>query len=176
MDEVGKAFVLASRNHLIGEYLPKIRRCLVSLSEDDLWWRPNPESNSVANLVLHICGNARQWIVHGVCGAPDSRDRPGEFGRDGGLGRAELIAHLERSLDDVDQALLVIEARAASSSRTLLERRTIQGMDVSVLDALYHVVEHFSQHVGQIIYITKLRTGSDLEFWQVEGGVARPNW
>ncbi len=176
MDDVGRAFVLASRDHLIGEYLPKIRRCLNSLDEDDLWWRPNEQSNSVGNLVLHLCGNARQWIVHGCCGMPDTRERAEEFSRAGGLGRAELIAHMERSLDQVDQALLSIEARASSNPRTLLERRVIQGLDVSVLEAVYHVVEHFAQHVGQIIYVTKMRTGSDLAFWRVEGGVAHPNW
>ena len=176
MENVGKAFVLASRDHLIGEYLPKLRRCVNALDEADLWWRPNPESNSVGNLVLHLCGNARQWIVHGVCGAPDQRRRSEEFSADGGRGRAELIAHLEQTLGEVDEALLSVEARAGSNPRMLLERRVIQGMDVSVLEAIYHVVEHFSQHVGQVIYITKMRTGSDLRFWTVDEGVARPNW
>lgn len=173
---VAKAFLVTSRAHLIGEYVPKIQRCLRALSEDDVWWRPNPASNSVGNLVLHVAGNARQWIVTGVCGSPDTRDRPGEFSRTEGLSRAELSEHLDATMAAVDAAMTSLEAEAYGRPELLEDRRTIQGMDVSVMEAVYHVVEHFSQHTGQIIYITKARTGGDLSFWQVEGGVARPNW
>ena len=77
---------------------------------------------------------------------------------------------------EVDAAMTSLEAEAYGRPDLLEERRTIQGMDVSVMEAIYHVVEHFSQHTGQIIYVTKARTEGDLSFWQVEGGVARPNW
>jgi uncharacterized damage-inducible protein DinB len=173
---IAKSFLITSRGHLLGEYVPKLKRCLRVLSEDDVWWRPNAASNSVGNLVLHLCGNARQWIVSGVCGGSDTRDRPGEFERRSGLGGDDLIGHLESTMAEVDAALRSLEAVADGRPDLLEERRTIQGMDVTVLDAVYHVVEHFSQHTGQVIYITKQRTGRDLAFWEVEGAVARPNW
>lgn len=176
MAEVALAFVQASRKHLIGEYLPKIRRCLNLLPAEDVWWRDSASSNSAANLVLHLCGNARQWILSGVRGEPDDRLRDEEFAQAGGMSAEELIVHLEGSLSEVDEALAAVEAEVATSPAYLLEPRSIQGIDVSVLDAIYHVVEHFSQHAGQIYYITKMRTGKDLRFWDVQGGIARPNW
>jgi len=176
MADVALAFVQASRKHLVGEYLPKIRRCLDLLPAGDVWWRPSPASNSVGNLVLHLSGNARQWIVCGVGGAPDIRERDEEFACEGGMSAADLTVHLERALEQVDGALAALEATVATSPEELLGGRSIQGIDVSVLGAIYHVVEHFSSHAGQIYYITKMRTGEDLGFWDVQGGIARPNW
>ena len=174
--DVAPAFIEASRKHLTGEYLPKIQKCLETLAEEDIWWRPGPASNSAGNLVLHLCGNARQWIVHGVGGAPDLRERSEEFAIEGGIGSAQLAHHLETTLADVDAVLAAVERDVTGRPDVLLGRRVIQGLDVSVLEAIYHVVEHFSQHAGQIFYITKMRTGGDLAFWEVSDGVARPNW
>lgn len=166
----GGAFIDRSRAYLKGEYLPKIRRCLAELSGEDLWWRPNPASNSVGNLILHLAGNIRQWVTSGIGGEPDHRDRSGEFSAEGGYERATLLELLETTIRDVDRTLERLD------TETLLERRVIQGLDVTVLDALYHAVEHFSGHTAQIVYVTKLRTGSDLAFYEVEGGIARARW
>ena len=62
---VGAAFIDRAVEYLLGDYQPKIERCLEKLSDEQIWWRPNEESNSIGNLVLHVCGNARQWIVAG---------------------------------------------------------------------------------------------------------------
>ena len=75
---------------LVGEYLPKIERCLAELSTEQIWWRPNSESNSIGNLVLHMCGNARQWIVAGVGGVPDTRTRDAEFARTSPIERSPV--------------------------------------------------------------------------------------
>lgn len=174
--ELARDVILASRNHLAGEYLPKIRHCLAKLTEEDLWWRPNPQCNSIGNLVLHLCGNAEQWILHGVCGQPDKRRRDSEFAAKDGMSPAEMRTHLDRSIEKVDAAMMSLEAQASGHPGLMLEERTIQGMQVTVLRAIYHVVEHFSQHTGQIMWITKARTGADLGFWVVEEGRAKPNW
>ena len=168
-------FIDTCRYHLSGDYLPKIRRCLENLDEGDLWWRPNPRSNSVGNLVLHLAGNIRQWIVSGVGGKPDIRERSREFAADGqGEGsewtRARLATYLTETLADVDAAL------AELSPAELMTRTVIQGMDVTYLEAVFHATEHFSMHTGQIIYVTKLRTGLDLRFYDVDDGVARKTW
>ena len=175
MSEPGQHFIDTCRYHLGSDYLPKIRRCLEALSEEDLWWRPNSRSNSVANLVLHLAGNVRQWIASGVGGRPDIRERAQEFRAEGktegvAWSRPALLIYLEETLDDVDRTL------AELSPGDLMERIVIQGMDVSYLEAVFHAVEHFSMHTGQIIYITKLRTGADLRFYEIENGVARKNW
>ena len=168
--DVGQAFIHRSVAYLKGDYLPRIRLCLQGLSEEDIWWRPNEASNSIGNLILHLAGNAKQWVVSGIGGEPDRRRRDEEFSQEGGLSGAELVALLGDAMDEVDEVLSRLEPRE------LLETRVIQGMKVSVLDALYHVVEHFSTHTGQIIYLAKLRTGRDLGFWEVKDGKAVRKW
>jgi uncharacterized damage-inducible protein DinB len=167
---VGEAFVHRSRAYLTKDYMPKIRKTVEGLAAGDLWWRPNDASNSVGNLLLHLAGNIRQWVLSGVGGAKDSRDRDLEFQQDGGATAEELLDHLEATVLAVDAVL------ADLPTSSLLDTRVIQGMEVTVLEAVYHVVEHFSTHTGQIVYLAKLRSGKDLEFWKVEGGKAVPNW
>lgn len=166
----GKTFLRLSREYLGGEYYPKIRRALAGLTEEDLWWRPNPASNSMGNLVLHLAGNVRQWVVAGIGGAPDTRDREEEFRKKGRETQESLLEVLEEALAEADEVL------AGLTLSTLQEERVIQGMSVTVLGAVYHVVEHFSMHTGQIIYLSKLRTGRDLEFYRVRGGDVETNW
>jgi uncharacterized damage-inducible protein DinB len=168
--DTGAAFLAQSREYLSGHYLPKILASIEPLSDDDLWRRPNDASNSAGNLILHLSGNVRQWIVSGVGGAPDHRDRASEFARRDPLPRAELIAMLTRTVNEADAVL------AGLSASSLGERRLIQGREVTVLEAVYHVVEHFSTHVGQIVMIAKQRTGKDLGFYRMDAGIPRAAW
>lgn len=163
-------FIACAREFLVQEYLPKIERCLERLSDEQIWWRPNEESNSIGNLVLHLCGNARQWIVSGVGGAADARDRDAEFAQRDAIARDELLAHLRTTLSDVDGVLKNLTAE------TLLEQRAIQGSDVDVLEAVFHVTEHFSMHAGQIFLLTKLLTATDLRFYDFEAGAPVERW
>ena len=155
---------------MLEEYLPKIERCLERLNDEQIWWRANEESNSIGNLVLHLCGNARQWIVSGVGGETDAREREAEFAQRDVISRDELIALLRSTLADVGRVL------KALNPATLLERRTIQGSDVDVLQAIFHVTEHFSMHAGQIIMLTKMLTGTNLRFYDFESGVPVERW
>ncbi|MGW8267149.1 MAG: DinB family protein [Longimicrobiales bacterium] len=162
------AFLTESRRYLMEEYLPKIGRSLEGLPPEDIWWRPNPESNSIGNLLLHLAGNARQWVVAGIGEQPDLRRRQEEFDEVGGRTGPELLAYLQETLEEVDGVL------SGLPESRLEEERVIQGFTVTILQAIYHVVEHFSMHTGQIIYLSKLRCGKDLGFYQVqEGGVKR---
>jgi uncharacterized damage-inducible protein DinB len=164
MSDLANAFLDRSRYYLQNEYLPKIERCVEKLSDEDLWWRPNENANSIGNLLLHLAGNVRQWIVSGIGGADDVRTRQQEFDEREHVPGEVLMERLRQALDDVDQVLASLEAD------TLLETRQIQGLETTVHDAIYHVVEHFSTHVGQIVYITKMRTGDDLGFYRVRDG------
>jgi uncharacterized damage-inducible protein DinB len=163
-------FISCAREFLVEEYLPKIERCLERLSDEQIWWRPNEESNSIGNLVLHLSGNARQWIVSGVGGAPDARVRDAEFAQRETIARGELLTLLRTTLADVDAVL------AALTPETLLERRAIQNSDVDVLEAIFHVTEHFSMHTGQIIMLTKMLTSSDMRFYGFEDGAPVHRW
>lgn len=166
----GQAFLALSRQYLLEDYLPRIRLCLDQLSEADVWWRANPASNSIGNLVLHLAGNARQWIAAGVGGAPDIRERAAEFAA--GTGPVPgLIEHFEQAMTEVGDAL------ARVTPAQLAEPRRIQGIETTVMGAIYHVVEHFSTHTGQIVLLTKLRLGRDLGFWEIgPDGLARQTW
>ena len=135
------------------------------MTDEQIWWRPNEESNSIGNLVLHLCGNARQWIVAGIGGAPNARERDAEFAQREAIERGELLGLLRTTLSDVDAVL------KALPHEMLLERRTIQSSDVDVLEAIFHVTGHFSMHTGQIFLLTKLLTGTDLRFYGFEAGV-----
>jgi uncharacterized damage-inducible protein DinB len=157
-ENIAQLFTSWSRALLVEEYLPKIERCLLELDEDQIWWRPNAASNSVGNLILHLCGNVRQWIISGVGGEPDDRQRQHEFDQSGGLGRDELLDRLRQT---VTAAADVIEG---VNERVLLTNTVIQGKERGVLEAIYHVVEHFSMHTGQIIFLTKQLAPRDMGF------------
>lgn len=120
--------------------------------------------------MLHLCGNVRQWIVTGVGGAADVRQRDEEFARREVIERDELLALLQSTLAEVDAVLKNL------GPATLLERRTIQGSQVDVLEAIFHVTEHFSMHTGQIIMLTKMLNASDLRFYDFEAGAPVERW
>ncbi len=170
MEHLGATFLTISRQYLTEDYFPRIASTVGELSPEDLWWRPNPTSNSIGNLLLHLAGNARQWIVSGVGGRPDFRERQTEFDAQTGDSAPALLTRLNEVLLDVDDTL------EAFPPDRLGERRTIQGQDVTVFEAIYHVVEHFAMHTGQIQYIAKLRTGRDLGHYTVVDGIATPQW
>jgi len=167
MNEIGQTFIASSRAYFAEDYLPKIERCLELLTDKQIWWRANPESNSIGNLLLHLSGNVRQWIVCSLGGAPDARDRDSEFAQCSIIPRDELLARLKQTLSEADATLAKLDPDK------LLERRVIQGLDVSALEAIFHVVEHFSMHAGQIVLLTKLITAQDLKFYDSEA-LARP--
>jgi len=143
---------------------------LETRSDEQIWWRANEESNSIGNLILHLCGNARQWIVCGVGSQPDKRDRDAEFAYRYHIPRHQLLTMLRTTLADVQTTLESLDPA------TLLEHRPIQGHDVDILEAIFHVTEHFSMHTGQIIMLTKMHTTSDLRFYDFESGEPVERW
>src|ERR1700694_2217588 len=155
MSEIGQAFITRCRHHFGEDFLPKIERCLELLSDEQIWWRANPQSNSIGNLLLHLSGNVRQWIVSGIGGVIDARDRDAEFAERAIISRGELLARLKQTLSEADNVL------ANFDSDHLLEQMQIQGCDATALEAILHVVEHFSMHTGQIILLTKLLAAQD---------------
>lgn len=157
-------FLAFSRGKLLDEYWPRLRQCAESLTDDQLWWRPNEASNSVGNLLLHLAGNMRQWLVVPFTTSDDHRDRASEFAARSGGSARELLDRLDAT---VGEAVTVLERLTEAD---LQKTYQIQGYTVTGLDAVYHVIEHFGMHAGQIIYITKLVRGQDLGFYrQLDG-------
>jgi uncharacterized damage-inducible protein DinB len=145
---------------LMEEYWPRLRECVESLTDEQVWWRPNEASNSVGNLLLHLNGNVRQWLVTSFNRHKDSRDRPAEFKQREEIPAAALLAQLGTTLQEASQVLSRLTAA------DLAAPMEIQGYKLHGLEAVYHVVEHFSTHYGQIAYITKMLRGADLGFYR----------
>lgn len=158
-----------SADYLRNEYLPKIELAIAPLTLDQVWWRPNEASNSIGNLVLHLTGNVRQWISGGVAQRGVNRDRAAEFATRERLEPTELSSRLRVA---VDEACKVIES---VTDIQLAEPRQVQGFDTTVFGAIYHVVEHFAMHTGQIILLAKAQTGRDAGFYRIrEDGTLEP--
>lgn len=153
---LGLALLTDARFLLRANYLPKLERCLDTLDEDDVWWRANDASNSIGNLMLHLDGSTRAWVLRVAGGRQVVRDRDAEFSDRGPIAKAALLARLRATLAEVDEVL------SALTEQTLLERRDSPQGEVTVLWAVLHAVEHFAMHTGQIIVLTKLRTGAAL--------------
>jgi uncharacterized damage-inducible protein DinB len=156
-------FISQSRHSLLRYHLPRVEQCVSTLSEAEVWSRPNPASNSIGNLVLHMEGNVRQWIVSGLGGAPDHRRRDQEFSEQGPLQVAPVLSHLRKTVQAAVQVL------ARLSAQNLMRHYPIQGFRVTGLEAVFHVTEHFAFHTGQIIYATKSLRGEDLGFTRLPG-------
>lgn len=167
---VSQAFLACACEFLVHDYLPKIERCLEKLTDEQIWWRANKESNSIGNLILHLCGNARQWIISGVGSEPDTRNRDSEFEQRDLIPREELLTLLRSTLAEVETLLNTLDPTV------LLDWRKIQGHDVDILEAIFHVTEHFSMHTGQIIMLTKMLTASDLNFYDFQTGAPVETW
>ena len=145
----------------------RIQDCLGRLTAEQIWTRNSQNENAVGNLVLHLSGNVRQWIGSGVAGLADHRERDAEFDARGGKEPAELSELLNTRVAEVTAII-----RAVPAAR-LTERITPQGHDVTVLEAIAHVVEHFAMHTGQVIFLTKMLTGQDLGYYQHLRGSGR---
>jgi uncharacterized damage-inducible protein DinB len=145
--------------HRINENTMKIGVCMKQLDEKDIWFRHNGHINSVGNIILHLCGNVRQYIISALGGVPDIRERDIEFSTSGGLTNAELTARWQ---DTMQEAVTTI---AHSNTENLLRRRIVQGSDLSGIGIIIHVTEHYSYHTGQIIFLTKLYKNMDMGFY-----------
>jgi hypothetical protein len=158
--DVTALFLEFSKRKLLEHYWPRLRASVEALTDEQVWWRPNEASNSVGNLVLHLNGNVRQWLVDSFEGREDERDRPAEFAAQDGFTSAELLARLGVTMDEGARVLDKL------TEIELVAWYDIQGYHVSGLEAVYQVVEHFGLHYGQIAYISKSLSGRDLGFYR----------
>jgi Protein of unknown function (DUF1572) len=157
--EIATLFLDFSRAKLLGQYWPRLKETVASLSEEQIWWRPNESSNSIGNLILHLNGNVRQWLVVSFSRQADERNRPQEFSGRNPISTPVLLDMLGATMAQASEALTRL------TDVELLAPYEIQGYKVRGLDAVYQAVEHFGLHYGQILYIAKNLTGRDLGFY-----------
>ncbi len=155
---------------LLTQYREWIRRALENFPEDKLWWQPNPNTNSMGIILKHLRGNLGQWILSGVGGLTFTRNRPQEF-----TTSSETLPMLKNSLiQTINQAILVLKNTPTDK---LLAKVEIQGFNVTVLQAIYHAIEHLAYHTGQIVWLAKLIQNKDFKFYKIgKDGNPKPNW
>ena len=148
------------------DFRRRIETCVSRLSEDQVWWRPNPAVNSVGNLLLHLRGNLSQWVLAGLGGAAYERHRTAEFTADRSTGKADLVSGLHAT---IDECAAVIRGLSAEE---LIRTRHIQTYDVDGVYVVIHVVEHLSYHTGQIVQLTKEMLGpaGEIDFFPQHKG------
>jgi hypothetical protein len=158
--QISTLFLAFSREKLLNQYWPRLRVCVESLNDDQVWWRPNDASNSIGNLLLHLNGNVQQWLVASFDRMDDTRNRPAEFGERQLVPAAVLLEKVESTMRRASDVL------SRLTDADLRETFYIQGYTVSGLQAVYQVVEHFGLHYGQIAYVTKMLRAEDLGFYR----------
>jgi uncharacterized damage-inducible protein DinB len=159
MNTIAQEFIEQSISIIEKKNTPKIIKCLDQLSEEQVWLRPNEASNSIGNILLHLCGNITQYIISSLGDQPDIRERVKEFSAKGGYNKEELLNKLTTTLK---QAINVIKN---SNEARLMKIHSVQGFDYSGIGIIVHVTEHYSHHTGQIIFWTKQLTAKDLGFY-----------
>ena len=154
-----QAFTKEIEKRLTEESIPRLIKCLNQLTIEEVWFRPNANTVSVGNLCLHLCGNVRQWLISGMGGSPDIRNRPLEFSTIGPLPTETLIEDLKKLSSEILETLSNITAN------DLLKKRAVQIYEETGLSILVHVTEHFSYHVGQVTYYVKSRKDIDMAYY-----------
>lgn len=153
------AFIAEIKRRLFEESVVRLKKCLAELTDEQIWYRPNTASNSVGNLVLHLHGNVRQWVVAGLGKNEDVRERQEEFDEQGPVPVAKMLADMGQLMVEVDTIL------DNTTAADLLDIRDVQGFQESGMSILVHITEHFSYHVGQMTYIVKMLKAKDMGYY-----------
>jgi hypothetical protein len=162
-DRLARSIADAFRRHLLDEAVPHIEACVRRLTSEQIWRRHGAKGNAVGNLLLHLEGNVRQWILAGIAGQADVRARDAEFEPNGVPPGAEAM--LTRLRTTVTEAVAVV---AGLDGAALLAQRRFQGRyERDTCGGVLHVLEHFSGHAYQIYAWTKAMTDEDLRFWDL---------
>lgn len=159
-NQIGTAFLIETSKRL-DKSIRRIDHCLDQLNDQEVWWRPKARMNSIGNLILHINGNLTQWVLHGLGGQKDLRNRPSEFESRQTNTKQNFKKLLTDLKDQINKILTDFD------STKLLDEKKIQGFNVLLLNGIYSTMTHLEGHTGQIVYITQIIKGDEYKlFWQ----------
>jgi hypothetical protein len=148
------------RKRLTEIFPAQIKECVDKLSDEQIWWKPNDQGNSVGNLILHLSGSIRHYLCHAIGGFEYERDRPAEFAEMGPIPKDALLSTFDETIRQVGATL-----DSFNLSR-FLEPGTQPSYYPTIFDQIYGVSVHLAIHAGQIIYVTKmLQAGAINELW-----------
>lgn len=132
--------------------LDKLCASVQGLSEAQLNWRPPaPDANSIFVIATHLLGNAESWVLGIACGQPITRDRAAEF-RAAGADAAPLVARARELWGRLQPALAALPPETLGDMRPSPQSLWGAGRaePVTGRQALVHVIEHASNHLGHI--------------------------
>ena len=158
-EEIHALLIKEIKRRLIEESIPRILKCLTYLNEEEIWYRPNENTVSTGNLILHLMGNVNQWIVSALGGVADNRIRTSEFDHRVSKPKSELISGLKQLSNQIQSTLNKL------STEELVKEHNVQGYNETTIAILIHVTEHFSYHTGQITYIVKSLKNVDTQYY-----------
>jgi uncharacterized damage-inducible protein DinB len=158
--QLKEAFVQDIMRYLLEENFPRVIKCLNMLNEKQIWWRPNEQSNSVGNLILHLCGNLNQWVLNSIGNIAFKRQRQAEFDARETMTKSQLLDLLLNTKQEIHDCIKNI------TLEELLRTRPVQIYEEKGTTILIHVTEHFSYHTGQIAYITKWLINQQTNFYE----------
>jgi uncharacterized damage-inducible protein DinB len=158
--DLSKTALEAIRSRITRILPAQIRACVEELSEEQLWWRPNEQANSVGNLVLHVSGSMRHYLSNRVGGIEYERNRPAEFAERGPVSKQQLLATFDETIRQAGQVL-----DGFDTSR-FLDATDEPNYVPTIFDLIFNIAIHLATHTGQIVYVTKmLKEGSLDELW-----------
>ncbi len=156
---ISKEFIEQSI-YRIEENTKRITKCLLEIDDTEFCKIPNEHSNSIANLVLHLCGNIRQYVISALGELSDVRERAKEFSATSVQTKSELLDKLHATIAEATSII-----KAMDDAR-LLKIYSVQGFTLSGIGIIIHVTEHYSYHTGQIAFWTKQLKNKDLQFYE----------
>ncbi|MDU0201005.1 DUF1572 family protein [Paenibacillus sp. MAH-36] len=127
---------------------------LEQLNDEQVNWRPNESSNSISNLIVHISGNINDRIGKGMNKIPFTRDRDGEF-EVHFISKNDLIENIKTSFHEVKETLMAMD------NEGLLQTQKTGNREQTNLEIFIQSATHFSEHMGQILYIAKILKDED---------------
>jgi uncharacterized damage-inducible protein DinB len=158
--ELGRALVDEARERLVKGFPAQVLACLDVLDDAQVWWRANETSNSVGNLVLHVCGSSRHFIGRALGGSDSARDRPAEFAERGPVPKDELRRIVRETAEETGRVLDGLDPAR------LLEVTDRAGDPLTTLVLVQRTSHHWALHTGQIVFATKmLKAGGIQELW-----------
>jgi len=159
-DQTLTTALTALRVRIIKVMPAEVRECVALLDDEQIWWRPNEQSNSVGNIILHVSGSLNHYLNRNIGGIDYDRDRAAEFAERRTIPKAELLAIFDDMVAKAEQTF------DALTLERLSDPSPEPKMHVSVMEDLINVAVHLSNHAGQIVWITKMLRGDAVdEVW-----------
>ena len=140
----------------LNKNVTRIKKCLDLLDKEEIWADHNENLVSIGNLLLHLQGNVTQYVISTLGRKEFNRQRDKEFSAKKDMSGDELHSMISETVKDACDTIRGL------TDEDLTEQYKVQVYEYTGVGILIHVVEHFSYHVGQIVFAVKSIKNRDL--------------